>query len=136
VVLLLLLLLWVAVVVVLLVMMFVVSSKMSPRSNNQATTIVLVLLAISSLSQLAQACGPGRAGHRRASHRLRKYTPLVQREYVPNVSENTYGASGAPEGPIKRHDKRFKQLVQNWNPDIEFRDDERTGADRMMSQVS
>lgn len=67
---------------------------------------------------------------------LRKYPPLVQRQYIPNVSENTLGASGRPEGPIRRKDKRFKELVQNRNPDIEFRDDERTGADRMMSQVS
>jgi len=67
---------------------------------------------------------------------LRKYPPLVQRQSIPNVSENTLGASGRPEGPIKRKDKRFKELVQNMNPDIEFRDDERTGADRMMSQVS
>lgn len=67
---------------------------------------------------------------------LRKYPPLVQRQYIPNVSENTLGASGRAEGPIRRKDRRFKELVQNWNPDIEFRDDERTGADRMMTQVS
>lgn len=66
----------------------------------------------------------------------RKYPPLVQRQYIPNVSENTLGASGRPEGAIKRKDRRFKELVQNRNPDIEFRDDENTGADRMMSQVS
>lgn len=67
---------------------------------------------------------------------LRKYPPLVQRQYIPNVGEHTQAASGKPEGPIRRRDKRFKELVMNWNPDIEFRDDERTGADRMMSQVS
>lgn len=99
----------------------------------------LLLLAIGfsilfTWSQVAEACGPGRPGGRRS--RLRRYPPLVQRQYIPNVSENTLGASGRPEGPIRRRDKRFKELVQNWNPDIEFRDDERTGADRMMSQVS
>lgn len=92
-------------------------------------TIVLV-----SLINQIDACGPGRAGGRRRM--LRKYPPLVQRQYIPNVSENTLGASGKPEGAITRKDKRFKELVQNWNPDIDFRDDERTGADRMMSQVS
>lgn len=76
-----------------------------------------------------EACGPGRAGGRRRM--LRKHHPLVQRQYIPNVSENTLGASGRPEGPIKRN-----KLVQNWNQDIEFRDDEQTGADRMMTQVS
>lgn len=83
---------------------------------------------------LAEACGPGRGGGRRLMRR--KYPPLVQRQYIPNVSENTVGASGKPEGAIKRKDKRFRELVQNRNPDIEFRDDEGTGADRMMSQVS
>ena len=95
--------------------------------------IGLTILTI-LITDVAQACGPGRAGGRHI--RRRRYPPLVQRQYVPNVSENTLAASGRPEGPIRRHDKRFKELVQNWNPDIEFRDDERTGADRMMTQVS
>lgn len=88
-----------------------------------ATIITLCLIPY------LQACGPGRAGGRRRP--ARRHVPLVQRQYIPNVSENTLGASGRPEGPIKR-----SKLVQNWNQDIEFRDDERTGADRMMTQVS
>lgn len=97
---------------------------------------ILLLVSYSILTSPEQvtACGPGRAGARRRMPR--KYPPLVQRQYIPNVSENTLGASGVHEGAIKRKDKRFKELVQNLNPDIEFRDDERTGADRMMSQVS
>lgn len=100
----------------------------------------LVILGLNLLVQLAlsidlvDACGPGRAGGRRRM--LRKYPPLVQRQYIPSVQENTLGASGRPEGAIRRKDRRFKSLVQNWNPDIEFRDDEQTGADRMMTQVS
>lgn len=104
-------------------------------NRSTAKTIVFILLGFQSILAI-QGCGPGRAGGRRTHNRLRKYPPLVQRQYIPNVSENTFGASGAPEGPIRRHDRRFKELVQNRNPDIEFRDDERTGADRMMTQVS
>lgn len=95
---------------------------------------LLALLWLMEAAELGGACGPGRGGGRRRM--IRKYPPLVQRQYIPNVSENTLGASGRPEGPIRRHDKRFRELVQNRNPDIEFRDDERTGADRMMTQVS
>lgn len=99
---------------------------------------IILVLGYSILLQpdtwSVEACGPGRTGYRRG--RLRRLVPLIQRESVPDVSENTQGASGRAEGAIKRNTKRFKDLVQNWNPDIEFRDDERTGADRMMTQVS
>ena len=81
----------------------------------------------------AEGCGPGRG--RAGSRRHRKKTPLVYRQHVPNVAENTLGASGLPEGAFRRSDKRFQDLVENRNPDIIFRDEEKTGADRMMTQV-
>ncbi|XP_028036375.1 tiggy-winkle hedgehog protein [Bombyx mandarina] len=80
----------------------------------------------------AAACGPGRGFNRR--HGPRRITPLVFGQHDPNVSENKNTASGPPEGRITRDDERFKDLVPNYNPDIDFRDDEGTGADRLMTQ--
>lgn len=51
---------------------------------------------------------------------------------VPNKSETD--ASGAIKKKITRKDPEFKNLVENKNADIVYKDEEGTGADRMMSK--
>jgi Hedgehog amino-terminal signalling domain len=51
---------------------------------------------------------------------------------VPNASE--VATSGPIARKIKRTDPEFASLVKNLNPKIVFKDEEGTGADRMMTQ--
>lgn len=98
----------------------------------RAALVSIVLVTVCLVNVLA--CGPGRgSSHRRAR---RKMTPLVFKQHVPNVSENTLGASGPAEGSISRSDQRFNDLVVNNNPDIDFKNRRSTNNDRIMSQVS
>ena len=74
-----------------------------------------------------------RGGWRRRGSR--KMTPLVYKQHIPNVSENTLGGSGMAEGAVRRDSPEFQELKSNYNPDIVFKDEEGTGADRVMTQV-
>ena len=94
---------------------------------------VILLFFLFSIITLCRACNPGRGGIRRRG--ARKLIPLVYKQHVPNFSEKSLAASGLPLGLIDRNNKKFRQLVPNYNPDIWFKNEEGTGADRLMTQV-
>lgn len=93
----------------------------------------LGLLAVWTCIWLVQGCGPGPAYGIRP--RPRKLTAMHYKQFFPNFSENNLGASGRAEGKITRNSERFNELVCNYNPDIVFKDEENTNADRFMTKV-
>lgn len=96
--------------------------------------IVQVLVIMHSFfTSLANACGAGRGPIRRRGPR--KILPLIYKQHEPNFSERSLAAAGLPDGAISREDKEFRKLVPNYNPDIIFKDEEGTGADRIMTKV-
>ena len=103
------------------------------RSTGLTRSLQTCFFVALLLCDATLGCSPGRGGFRRKGSR--KMTPLVYKQHVPNISETTFGASGTPEGRINRDDARFQDLIVNYNTDIIFKDEEGSGADRIMTQV-
>lgn len=98
----------------------------------QAATLarLAVLHGTSGTQPAGESCRE--AGRRYAGTWLAVRDPdLALGDKVPAKSEAD--ASGAITKKIKRTDPEFAGLVSNTNADIVFKDEEKTGADRMMS---
>lgn len=98
-----------------------------------ARLLQVSLLALWTCTQYVQGCGPGPGYGIRS--RPGKLKPMHYKQFFPNLSENNLGASGRAEGKITRNSERFNELVCNYNPDIVFKDEENTNADRFMTKV-
>ena len=61
--------------------------------------------------------------------------PLMFQQSIPDTSENSQQASGPAKGKITRNSPEFEKLEPCYNNAIIFKDEEGTGADRLMSKV-
>lgn len=103
------------------------------KSSRRTRLLQVGLLLLAACTCLVQGCGPGPGYGGRPRHR--KLTAMHYKQFFPNFSENNLGASGRAEGKIVRNSDRFNQLVCNYNPDVVFKDEENTNADRFMTKV-
>ncbi|KFD51835.1 hypothetical protein M514_07362 [Trichuris suis] len=111
--------------------MFFTTSK--PLSIRGATTTTLATISLLA----AVVVGPCKACHPSYNFGFRstieRNQPMIYKERYPNVQETHPLASGPAELRIRRNDVRFKRLVNNTNRNIVFKDEEGTGADRIMT---
>lgn len=93
--------------------------------------LLVLLLLLQFFHNFGHSCSP-RSGYNR-----RKPTkPLYLKQRVPDTEEFSLDASGRARGKITRNSSKFNtQLVSCYMSDIVFKDEEGTGADRLMTKV-
>lgn len=99
--------------------------------------IYLLLFTVCELMLGNDACLSGARRSVRGGYagRFSNKEPLIYGQYIPNRSELSLAASGPAEGRIVKGSPRFKELTENHNTDIVFKDEEHNGEDRIMTQV-
>lgn len=100
----------------------------------QEKLIFVGFLLIMIHQRTIDACRGHGQGPRMPRPSHRPLVALTFRQHIPNISETTIGASGPAEGKITRTDKKFKDLVVNYNTEIVFKNEEHSNADRTMSK--
>ena len=80
--------------------------------------------------KFGNCCGPGPGGLRR-----RPPKNLALYQTVPKVGELSEGGSGPAKEKITRNSPKFENLAPVYNTDIIFKDEENSGADRIMTKV-
>lgn len=89
---------------------------------------LLLFITLQLSFKLAYSCGPGPGGYWKRAGK-----PLVLYERAPKLGELSEGGSGPAKGKIRRNTPEFEKLKTVWNTDIVFKDEERSGADRIMT---
>ena len=94
--------------------------------------IAFCIVAVAVACETALACGQGSNGYGQKRYK----TPMQLKQRLPDVDETSIGASGRYSGRVRRGSDAYNALVRNYNPLIEFKDDEKNEDDRRMTMVN
>ena len=93
-------------------------------------TFLIFLLVLVQL-RFTLSCGSRNTLDKRGPRK-----PLMLSQNVPDTPEDSQQASGPSKGKITRNSPEFEKLEPCYNNAIIFKDEEGTGADRLMSKVA
>ena len=92
--------------------------------------LIIDIFLVFACVHLSVPCGPGAT-----VDRGRFDKPFVLFQRMPDIPEESVGASGSFRSVTTRDSPKFQKLVKNYNPGIVFEDEEKSGADRIMTRV-
>ena len=92
---------------------------------------IVVVACVLPLVPFCRSCGANSYNRRRD----RTKNPLRLKERQPDMAEFAVGASGPSTGKISGRGRNDSRLVPCYNTNIIFKDNEETGADRLMTRV-